>query len=113
MTKPRKPPKLGAAGSRLWGDILAKYELDPHELLILTQAARTADTVAALDDLVRDEGEMVESPQGRKVHPALVEARQQRVTLARLLAALRIPVEGAGTPPVRAPRGVYQLGDVG
>lgn len=111
MTKPRKPARLGAAGSRLWADITAKYDLDPHEALILTQAARTADTVGALDELVRDEGSMVESPQGRKVHPALVEARQQRIALARLLAALRIPAEGAATPPVRAPRGVYRLGE--
>ena len=39
------------------------------------------------------------SPQGLRAHPALVEARQQRVTLAKLVASLRIPLdesEGAG-----------------
>jgi hypothetical protein len=34
---------------------------------------------------------MVASPQGRKANPAAVEARQQRIALARLLAALRLP----------------------
>ncbi len=31
------------------------------------------------------------SPQGDRANPAAVEARQQRIALARLLAALRLP----------------------
>jgi hypothetical protein len=34
---------------------------------------------------------MSETSQGSRVHPALVEARQQRIAFARLLTALRIP----------------------
>lgn len=36
-------------------------------------------------------GALVTSPQGVKANPAAVEARQQRIALARLLAALRLP----------------------
>ena len=49
-----------------------------------------------------DEGVTNVSPQGVRAHPALVEARQQRVTLAKLVASLRIPVEeeeGASRTP--------------
>jgi hypothetical protein len=35
---------------------------------------------------------MSESSQGVRVHPALVELRQQRIAFARLLTAVRIPV---------------------
>jgi hypothetical protein len=44
-----------------------------------------------LDASVRDEGPVVDSPQESKANPAAVEARQQRIALAQLLAALRLP----------------------
>jgi len=64
-----------------------------------------------LDAIVRREGVIVSSPQGEKAHPALVEARQQRVVLARLLASLRIPIDEEGRAQRRGgARGVYGLG---
>ncbi|WP_262391383.1 hypothetical protein [Nocardiopsis sp. CNR-923] len=46
-----------------------------------------------------------------RTHPALVELRNQRILLARLLVALRVPLgeedDGAERPQVRAVRGVY------
>ena len=54
---------------------------------------------------------------GGKVHPGLVEARQLRIALARLLGALRLPAgdeddQAAGRRPQRrvGARGVYQIG---
>src|SRR3546814_1101361 len=52
-----------------------------------------------------------------KAHPGVVEMRQQRIALARLLAALRLPAgeEGALGTPARRPqrrggaRGVYGI----
>jgi hypothetical protein len=56
---------------------------------------------------------MSSSSQGGRVHPALVELRQQRVTFTRLLTALRIPT-GEVTDDSRTQhrgglRGVYGI----
>jgi len=53
---------------------------------------------------------MGQTSQGPRIHPALVEARQQRVTFARLLTALRIPTgedDSGRTQSRGATRGVY------
>ncbi len=72
------------------------------------------DLLEHLDAEVRANGPLVDTAQGRKAHPAAVEARQQRIALARLLAALRLG-EGAdvqaGARPQRrvGVRGVYGI----
>jgi len=92
---------------------VAEYELEEHEQALLVEAGRTIDALEALDVLVRRDGPVVASPQGERANPALTEARAQRITLARLLAALRLPAgdedEGADSrrPQRRGPRGVY------
>ena len=87
-----------------------------HERTLLMQAVRTVDLLEKLDTEVRRDGPLVESPQGTKAHPAATEARQQRIALARLLAALRLPAgdEGdqqAGARPQRriGVRGTYGI----
>lgn len=77
----------------MWTAITTEYELAQHELAVLLEACRTVDALQALDDLVRSEGVTNTSPQGVRAHPALVEARQQRLTLAKLFASLQIPVD--------------------
>lgn len=94
----------------MWRAITAGFELDEHELTLLREAARTVDLLDALEAEVKRAGAVVDSPQGRKANPAAVEARQQRLTLARLLVALRIPTEesqGSGRTQSRPIRGVY------
>ena len=112
---PSPPTGTGAAGRRLWVSVVSDYEMDEHELAVLVEATRTVDLLDELNAAVRSEGAIVESPQGRKAHPAVVEARQQRVVLARLLAAMRMPVGEAGDLQAhararrRGPRGVYGI----
>ncbi|WP_199182261.1 hypothetical protein [Cryobacterium sp. M91] len=54
---------------------------------------------------------MIASSQGSRLHPAIAEARQQRLTLARLLVSLGIPaLEGYDLPASRGVRGVYGKG---
>lgn len=89
------PANLKAGGKRLWTAITGEYELAQHELSVLLEASRTVDALEALEKAVRAEGVTMKSPQGVKAHPALVEARQQRVTLAKLVASLRIPLDDA------------------
>src|SRR5688572_27231584 len=94
MTAPRKPsPPAGtaASGKALWTAVLAEWELDSHELALLREAVRTVDQLDRFAAIVKREGDVIESPQGLKVHPAAVEARQARIALARILAALRLP----------------------
>jgi hypothetical protein len=113
-----KPRGLETAGAALWASVVDVYDLEQHELLLLEQAARTADVVARL---VAHVGAEVVDEKGR-VRPELIEARQQRITLARLLAALRVPLgeEGKDGAKHAAPRlqrrsgarGVYALPSV-
>jgi hypothetical protein len=85
------PADLGPRGVALWASLTETFDLAPQEAELLHEAARVADRLDALDAIVRDEGVTVTTPQGVKAHPALVEARQQGLTLSRLVAALRIP----------------------
>ncbi len=111
---PEKPPTgLRAAGKRLWSDTVAQYEMTAHERELLLQACRTADSLDALQKVLDRDGVLNESSQGTRVHPALPELRQQRVTFARLVAALGLEsgVAEEETPKQqrRATRGVYGI----
>lgn len=112
----KAPAGLREAGKRLWRSVTTDYELDEHEARLLLEACRTTDLLDQLDAAVRRDGAMLDSPQGVKAHPAAVEARQQRIALARLIAALRLPAgsegdQAEGRRPQRrvGARGVYGL----
>jgi hypothetical protein len=108
---PHRPPSgLRRSGRALWRAVMGSYELDIHEETILREACRTADSLDGLQALIDAEGLISTSSQGVRVHPALVELRQQRIAFARLLTALRIPAGevGDGRGQTRGtPRGVY------
>lgn len=107
------PKGAKASGRALWRDVLGKYDLEEHEMALLREAVRTVDDLDGLAAVVADEGMTL----GPRVHPALVEARQLRIALARLLGALRLPAgdeddQAAGRRPQRrvGVRGVYSAG---
>lgn len=115
-TQPPKAPKgTGPSGKKLWTAVLEKWVLDAHEMQLLVESCRTVDALDDLQTAVDADGVIVEDRFGaERAHPALVEARQLRVTLARLLAALRLPDgaegdESAGRRSQRrvGARGVY------
>lgn len=87
---PKPPPGLGPRGRAFWRAVLADLELESHEIRLLEESCRTLDRLEALDAVIRRQGLL--TPDG-KAHPALVEARLQGVTLARLIASLRLPDE--------------------
>ncbi len=93
---PKAPAGTAAAGRRLWCSVVEVYDLEEHELVLLREAVRTVDLLDVLDAAVRADGALVDSPQGLRAHPGAVEARQQRIAVARLLAALRLPAGGEG-----------------
>lgn len=110
MSAPAAPRGLGLAGKRLWRSVVDDFDLTEQELALLRQAARTVDLCDRLQAVVDDEGPMVSAKDdGQRAHPALVELRQQRITLARLLVALRVPIgdDDAARTQRRGIRGVY------
>ena len=119
MTIPRAPEGAGTAGKRLWKAVLADFELAEHEMVLLRQAVRVADLCDQLQAVVEAEGPMVEVAGQPRTHPAVVELRQQRIVLARLVVALRVPLgdqeqDGAATGEAtrlqrRGTRGFYSI----
>lgn len=111
---PRPPAGLRKSGRALWRSLLADYELDEHEVTVLREACRTADSLDDLQARLDADGLMSQTSQGSRVHPALVELRQQRIAFARMLTALRIPAgetSDGRTQTRGSTRGVYPIGD--
>ncbi|HZM40873.1 MAG TPA: hypothetical protein VFB94_17255 [Acidimicrobiales bacterium] len=94
--------------------------------MLLRQAIHVADLCASLQGVVDAEGPLSSNRLGEvKAHPALVELRAQRLLLARLVVALRVPLgdqeedgedaavvpgRRSGRLPRRGIRGVYAGG---
>jgi P27 family predicted phage terminase small subunit len=95
---PRAPSGLDDAGRRLWRSIWRGledgWELDEREVELLQRACTSADHIAELEETVAEEGVTAYGAAGQVVaHPALVELRQQKLVLQRLLGALALPEE--------------------
>lgn len=112
---PPAPKGAKAAGKRLWADVVERYDLEERELVLLRQAVSTVDVLGSLQEAIDADGPLLfDGPEGRpRAHPAAVEARQSRIALARILAALRLPEEDAedmNRPHARVGiRGVYRM----
>lgn len=91
MEKPRKPMSLKGSGARLWETITTEYELETSELAVLTEVCLTKTRIQQLDKIVDAEGLVIDSPQGKKVHPAAVESRQLRLLFNQLSRTLKFP----------------------
>lgn len=85
------PRGLRAAGRRLWKALTSEFALDDHEAILLREACRTVDQLDELQVEIASSGPVVDSSQGIRVHPAIVEARQQRLVLAKVITALGLP----------------------
>jgi hypothetical protein len=87
---------LGAAGERLRAAVAERYELAPHEQVLLDSACHLADVIADLEAVVARDGVSTVTATGTpKVHPCVSEARQCRIALSRLLVDLSLPVDDA------------------
>jgi P27 family predicted phage terminase small subunit len=104
---PRAPAGLKARGRRFWRRVASAYELTTSEFMILEEVCRTLDSLDAMQSALNSEGVTVEGSAGQpRAHPVLVELRQQRVALGRLLSQLALPDEqtGAGLPSLTEAR---------
>ena len=125
---PSPPAFLSEPAEALWWGVLAGegedhdgYELESHELVLLREACRAQTRLDQLAHVIDVEGTTTTGSKGQTVtHPALSEARQTQLTLARLIAALRMPqgeddgrrstVTADGRPQHRGgPRGLYSI----
>jgi hypothetical protein len=89
------PAGLADRGSTFWTATTGVYDLSKSELSVLAEACRTMDQLDRLNAQVSADGTMIAGAVGQPVlHPAIGEARAQRVVLHRLLAALMLPDEG-------------------
>ena len=99
---PKPPSGLGTSGRALWrrvcGDVADGWELDARDLAILESAARAADRVFELDQLVRTDGLMIRGSTGQeRLHPAVGEARMQRQLCAMQLGRVELAPPKART----------------
>jgi hypothetical protein len=113
MTIPRAPKGCGPSGRRLWSAVQAEFELGEHESALLAAMCRQVDRLEALEALIAEEGLTVTGHGTVKIHPAVVEARQTAIAVARISACLRLPSgeEEAEVQQRRmGARGVYAIG---
>jgi hypothetical protein len=115
MTIPRPPQGAGPSGRRVWRAVLGEFELDEHERALVTALVRQVDRLDELERLIAEDGLMVSGHGTCKVHPAVIEARQSAIAVARISAALRLPAgeedetsQGKGQRRSGV-RGVYQI----
>lgn len=96
-TIPRAPSGLKNEGRRLWRSILTAYDFGgcPEKLIVLENAARTADVVDRLQKVVDEADDLrVRGSQGQPVAaPEVSELRQYRAQLAALIKGLTLPDE--------------------
>lgn len=100
----RAPDGLRGRGKRFWRATTAAYEFTDAEFALLEEACRTLDSLDLLAAAISTDGAMATGSTGQPVvHPALTEARGQRLVLHRLIAALALPDEdGQAVPTGRA-----------
>lgn len=85
---------FGPAGARLVDNITSEFDfsLEPAKLAILERAARTADTIAALEAEAATQSLTAKGSMGQAViNPLVAEARAQTSLLDKLLKSLGLP----------------------
>jgi hypothetical protein len=107
---PKPPPDLKQSGRVMWSALVERLHFDAHELRLLHEACRASDRCDDLDRALREQGAVL--PSGRP-NPMLRESREQAITLARLVTAMRLPediTDPAGRRSQRrGARGIYHL----
>ena len=102
---------LGTRGKAFYEAVTGDLLLEAHEGQLLLEVCRTLDRLDALNTIISRQGYLMADG---KANPALVECRLQSVTLARLVASLRLPDEYRAEVLDRgqrrgSARGVYKL----
>lgn len=87
------PRGLKPDGKRLWSSVTTDFELDESASAVLAEACYTIDLLAGLRAKLDETPSVIDNAQGPRMHPLVVEVRQQRLALAKLVASLGLPKE--------------------
>jgi hypothetical protein len=88
------PRKLGHHGLSLWNAVQSAYRIeDAGGIEMLAQACAAADRVEALAERIGQDGEVVQTRNGPKAHPALRDELAGRAFIVRTLERLGLNVE--------------------
>jgi hypothetical protein len=88
------PRKLGVLGSSLWQSIMSEYLIqDPGGTELLMQACEAADRIARLAERIDADGEVIQTRNEPKVHPAVREELAGRAFICRTLERLGLNLE--------------------
>ena len=107
------PDDFNVGGRALWDAVTEAHELDPVQLVQLTEACRAKDRLDRLDELLRGDvalwvsivGEEGKGNLSLRVDAALDKANTTANLLKQLVAALRLPDADGKRPQYRGPRG--------
>jgi len=102
MKQIKAPKHLRAATRAWWSQVVRDFALEPHHELLLTAAAECLDRIAQAREAVEAEGLFPQNGRGRRMHPAVLLERDQKILFARLLRELNLDasVPDAPRPPV-------------
>src|SRR5215469_13510336 len=99
---PQPPRKLGDLGLFLWQSLQSEYRIDDAAgREMLAQACEAADRVARLAATINADGEIIQTENGPKAHPALKDELAGRAFIVRVLRQLGLnlePVRPVGRP---------------
>lgn len=98
----RPPPKhLAAAGRRLWRAVGGEYEIAPHQVEVLRQAAEAADRCEEARLAIAEHGTTFVDRWGQpRARPEVAIEANSRLAVARLLRELALdPGESDARPP--------------
>ena len=88
------PRKLGRHGQALWDAVHAQYRIeDIGGQELLCQACTALDRAEALAERIRADGEMIQTRNGMKCHPAVKEELSARGFIVRTIQKLGLNYE--------------------
>jgi len=98
------PRKLGILGLSLWQSIMSEYQIeDRGGIELLMQCCEAADRIGRLGERIDADGEIIETRNGPKVHPAVKEELAGRAFICRTLERLGLNLEAV--KPMGRPSG--------
>jgi hypothetical protein len=98
MRKKQAPRHLRTSTRAWWAQVVQDYQLEPHHELLLTAACECLDRIAEAQEAVNLEGLFPQNGKGRKLHPALLLERDQKILFARLLRELSLDIDAPEAP---------------
>jgi phage terminase small subunit len=85
-----------------FGEVLDAFDLEPHDVMLLTAAAECWDRLQEARRMLDRDGLVVITGSGVKAHPACAVERDCRMAFARLVRELAL--DAMPEPDVRIPR---------